>query len=107
MDARDRAGKSEHQNFMDNVTGKGGKHTGSGSSLMVWVVIALVLIAVKMVSEKAGEAREFATVRIGLENWFIVTGLAATGLYVLHVGSALIPSKGKFAQAFREFAGAT
>jgi hypothetical protein len=103
-DAREAAGKSATENFLDNVMGK--KRSGGGS-LGIWIVAIALLVMVKIVSEKAGEAGEFSTVRIGLENWFIVGALALTFGYVFKVSAALLPSNSKIAQSIREFAGAS
>lgn len=50
------------------------------SPLMVAIIIAL-LVGVKLTTEKAGERSEFSTVRIGLENLFIVGTMAALWIF--------------------------
>jgi hypothetical protein len=56
-----------------NATGA----TGFFQSPAMWVFLAVLLVVVKFVAEKAGKREEFATVRIGLENWFLVGTMAA------------------------------
>lgn len=57
-------------------------------SPMIFLVIAIILVVVKVLTEKAGEAGEFRTVRIGLENFFIVGLLAALFIYAAKFVSA-------------------
>lgn len=104
-DAEDAAGRSTLGNIAAHAMSK--TRSGAGSSLGVWAVLFVLLVLVKIVTEKAGEASEFATVRIGLENWFVVGALALTFGYVFKVGAALLPSTGRAAMAIREFAGAS
>lgn len=76
----------------------------SGPPLMqspgVWIFIALLLVGVKYLSESAGEKSEFATTRIGLENWFINGSMAATFFYVTKIGATLLPVPGAVKQFF-------
>lgn len=57
-------------------------------SPMIWVIIAVVLVVIKVLTEKAGEAGEFRTVRIGLENFLIVGLLASLFIYAAKFASA-------------------
>jgi hypothetical protein len=54
-----------------------------GLGLYTWGTIAVLLIAIKLISEKAGKAEEFRTVRVGLENFALVTLMSALGFFVL------------------------
>ncbi len=56
--------------------------TGWFQSPAVLGLVVILLILVKILSEKAGSADEFRTVRVGFENWFIVGALAATWIFV-------------------------
>ncbi len=58
-------------------------------SPMIFVLIVVLLIIVKVLSEKAGEAGEFRTVRIGLENFLIVGLLASLFIYSMKLTSAV------------------
>lgn len=71
----------------------------------VLLTLIAILIIVKMVAENAGQKSEFSSVRVGLENWFVVTLLAVTGIYVFKTSVALIPSSARWAMALRQFAG--
>lgn len=102
-DAHDAAGKSAFQNIVENALNK--KRSGGGS-LGVWLVFLVLLVLVKYFAEKSGEASEFSSVRIGLENWFVVGALSLTFAYMFKVGSALLPNTG-WAAPVREFAGAS
>lgn len=57
-------------------------------SPMVWIVGVSILVIVKVLSEKAGDAGEFRTVKIGLENFFIVGLLASLFIYAAKFASA-------------------
>lgn len=89
-------------NLWQTLTGQ--KRSG-GTSLTVWLVFLGLLILIKCVAERAGEKSEFASVRIGLENWFVVGGLAATFLYAAKMGSALLPWRNGIVSAIQEFFG--
>jgi len=54
-----------------------------GLGLYTWLFAVGLLIAVKLVSERAGKAEEFRTVRVGLENLFLVGTMAALWFFVL------------------------
>lgn len=81
----------------------------SGGLLMqspgVWIVVVVLLIAVKLIAEKAGEKSEFASVRVGLENWFVVGLLAVTFLYVFKTSVALLPGNSNMVKAIKQFGG--
>ena len=54
-----------------------------GLGLYTWLFALGLLIAVKLVSERAGKAEEFRTVRVGLENLFLVGTMAALWFFCL------------------------
>lgn len=89
------ASQSTWENFVDNIRG----------SLGAWLCAIVALVVVKVLSEKAGDKSEFSTVRIGLENWFIVGLLAITFIFSAKVGIGLVPSDSSFWEAIREFVG--
>lgn len=76
------------------LIGKSGAQTASGPAWMqspgVWAGIVIGLILLKIIMERKGKS-EFASVRIGLESWLVVTLLAATGIYALKISVPLIP----------------
>lgn len=57
-----------------------------------WIMLFLLLAGTKIIIEKAGEKSEFASVRIGLENWWIVGVLAATFIFANRISSYLLKS---------------
>jgi hypothetical protein len=54
-----------------------------GLGLYTWLFALGLLVAVKLVSEKAGKAEEFRTVRVGLENLFLVGTMSALWFFVI------------------------
>lgn len=76
-------------------------------SPLVWAMAIALLIIVKLVAENAGQKSEFSSVRVGLENWFVVGVLAATFIYALKTSAALLPSSANWAMVIRQFAGLT
>ncbi len=54
----------------------------------IWVLVVAFLVIVKIVSEKAGEAGEFATVKIGLENFLIIGLISSLFIYSAKFASA-------------------
>lgn len=74
-------------------------------SPLMWLTLVAILIAVKFMAERAGQKAEFSSVRVGLENWFVVTLLAITGIYVFKTSVALIPSDARWAMSLRQLAG--
>lgn len=62
------------------------KQAGSpGLGFYTWGFALVLLIVVKVVAERAGNAEEFRTVRVGLENFFIVGTMAALWFFGLKV----------------------
>ena len=53
----------------------------------VWAIAIGLLVLVKFVTEKAGDKSEFASIRIGLESWFVVGLMSATFIYVMKIAS--------------------
>ena len=72
----------------------------------VWVVVVVILIATKLITEKGGEKSEFASVRIGFESWFVVGLLAASFIYAGKVGTATLRATGGPIGAIKQFFGA-
>lgn len=98
-DVHDIASSGTFENIVRTVTGK----RNSGISLLALGIVLVLLFVIKYVSEKAGEEREFATMRIGLENITINTLSVLVGLYLLTIGLSLWPTHGPIVTAFREF----
>jgi hypothetical protein len=70
---------SQLQNPNVNITANAtAKAVGApGLGLYTWLFAFGLLVAVKLVSENAGKAEEFRTVRVGLENLFLVGTMSA------------------------------
>jgi hypothetical protein len=66
-------------------------------------MIIVLLIIIKLLAEKAGKASEFSTVRVGFENLFLVTLMAAIGFYALKVGVNVVSAT---PTALKQFVGA-
>lgn len=82
-----------------NQTKGGTGAAGFFQSPTIWVLIIVVLVITKLLAEKAGKGDEFKTVKIGLENWFIVGALAATWIFAWKMISYLT----KFGPAIQFF----
>lgn len=98
-DQADIASKSGLENFVDNL--KGNKNSGGSLGVLFAVIAGLWII--KVLIEKAGEEREFATTRIGLENFTFNGAMAMVFFYIVTVIVSLWPTHGKIMTAIREF----
>ncbi len=76
---------------------------GPIQSPAIWGMIIVLLIIIKLLAEKAGKASEFSTVRVGFENLFLVTLMAAIGFYALKVGVNVVSAT---PTALKQFVGA-
>lgn len=83
----------------------GRQHSLIMESPGIWAVAIVLLILTKIVAEGAGNKAEFATVRIGLENLFVVGTMAAIWFFILKGSAALISGNNWFTAAFKQFAG--
>ena len=97
----DAAGKTGLQNVGEAITGQ----KDHGTSLMVVGVFILLLALVKYVTEKAGDKGEFASVRVGFENLFIIGTMASLWIYGEKIAVALLPWNNAFVRALKEFVG--
>jgi hypothetical protein len=78
------AGVSTSQLQNPNVSLKSSKQNNAPAwqqSPGAWVMLLVLLVVCKLIAERAGKESEFATVRIGLENWLLVGLMAATFIY--------------------------
>lgn len=74
-------------------------------SPVFWATAVALLIAIKWLAERTGKGDEFKSVRIGLENWFVVGLLAVTFIYAFKFSVSFIPSSDGWAMGLRQFAG--
>jgi len=73
--------------------------TGMWQWPATFIIIAVLLILGKVITEKAGKDSEFATVRIGLENFWVVGSLSVLFIFAMKMSAYLL----KWAPAIQFF----
>jgi hypothetical protein len=75
---------SQLQNPNVSLSGRQKPTTGApGLGMYTFAFAIVLLVVVKIVAERAGNAEEFRTVRVGLENFFVVGTMAALWFFAI------------------------